>query len=135
MSLSLEVSARLWEVPDEGPLGRGVPGLPSRPTLGRRRRRRRPLRAADAAVAPVAVLAAARHLLGGVGGAGSVPEQLLAPPELVVGAVKHLRAPAFVWLALKIMWNEKCTKLALTLQLLQGLFSRWRTWVGNVGMI
>ena len=112
MSLSLEVSACLWEVPDEGPLWRGVPGLPSRPTLGL------PLRiAADAAVAPVAVLAAARHLLGGVGGGGSVPEQLLAPAELVVGAVKHFRAPAFVWLALKIMWNEKCSKLALTLQL------------------
>ena len=99
------MSACLWEVPNEGPLGRGVPGLPSRPTLGRRRRRR-PLRIAAAAVAPVAVLAAARHLLGGVGG-GSVPEQLLAPAELVVGAVKHLRAPAFVWLALKIMWNEE----------------------------
>ena len=117
MSLSLEVSARLWEVPDEGPLWRGVPGLPSRPTLGRRRRRR-PLRiAADAAVAPVAVLATARHLLGGVGAGGSVPEQLLAPAELVVGAVKHFRAPAFVWLALKIMWSEKCSKLGLTLQL------------------
>ena len=45
------------------------------------------------------VLSAAGHLVGGVGGA--VLEELFAPAELVVGAVKHLGTPTLVRLALE----------------------------------